>query len=75
MKKYRVGLGFLALLLITALAFTACPTEDTGDDPQNPVTTRVVTPSITAVPNRDFNNAPIQITLATTTADAGLSKK
>jgi uncharacterized protein with FMN-binding domain len=55
-----------------ALVFTACPTEATGGDPQNPVTTRVVTPGITAVPNRAFNNAPIQITLATTTADASI---
>jgi uncharacterized protein with FMN-binding domain len=72
MKKCRVGLGSLALLLMMAMVFTACPTEATGDDPQNPVTTRVVTPRITAVPNRAFNNAPIQITLATTTADAGI---
>jgi hypothetical protein len=72
MKKYQGGLGSLALLLMTALAFTACPTEDTGGDPQNPGTTRVVTPRITADPNRAFNNAPIQITLATTTAGASI---
>jgi hypothetical protein len=72
MKKCRVGLGSLALLMMMAMVFTACPTEAPEDDPQNPVTTRVVTPRITTVPDRAFNNEPIQITLTTTTADADI---